>query len=155
MSFLASSLKASNAVVRVSSLASLDSLIFKDSSIVSSFSSFSKIFCSFAATSYDILRAVITSSSCCSGPTVSGESYFIGFFASGDVVESSEESGDLNVFLLSRLLKISAISHHAKCRVGGQSHRRSLLRHYSTQSLGMLAPVFSQYCPILLFVDFL
>ena len=132
MSFLASSLKASNSVVRVSSFASLDSIFFKDSSIVSSFSSFSKIFCSFAATSYDILRAVITSSSCCSGPTVSGESYFIGFFASGDVVESSEESDDLNVFLLSRLLKISAISHHAKCKVGGQSHRTSLLRHYST-----------------------
>ena len=125
------------------------------SSKTSSFSSFSKIFCTFAATSYDILRAVITSSSSCSGPTVSGESYFIGFFASGDVVESSEESDDLNVLLLSRLLKNSAISHRAKCKVCGQSHRRSLLRHYSTQFLDMLAPVFSQYCPVLLFVDFL
>ena len=86
---------------------------------------------------------------------MSGESYFIGFFASGDVVASSEESDDLNVLLLSRLLKISAISYHAKCKVCGQSHRRSLLRDYSTQFLDMLAPVFSQYCPILLFVDFL
>ena len=66
---------------------------------------------------------------------MSGESYFLGFFSSGEVVESSEESDDLNVLLLHRLLKNLTISHHAKCKVCGQSHQRSLLRHYLTHSM--------------------
>ena len=52
-----------------------------------------------------------SSSSSCLSASVSGESY-LGFFDSGDVVESSEESDDLTVLLLSRLLKNSAISLH-------------------------------------------
>ena len=70
------------------------------------------MFCTFAATSSDILRAVIASSSSCLTASVTSESYFLSFFTSGNVVESSEESDDLNVPLLSRLLKNSAISHH-------------------------------------------
>ena len=76
---------------------------------------------------------LLTSSSSCLSASVSGESY-LGFFDSGDVVESSKESDDLTVLLLSRLLKNSAISLHWKYKVCGQSCWRSLLHHYSTQS---------------------
>ena len=61
--------------------------------------------------SYLLLTSSSSSSSSCLSASVSGESY-LGFFDSGDVVESSEESDDLTVLLLSRLLKNSAISLH-------------------------------------------